>query len=89
MMPKAMKPYSTVLKPAVSRLLAFRPSGPGPPYSASDSRHRAIPMKPTTSSHSNSAPNGVLATTRTAPLWSALCPEVPKAISIARMPMSA
>jgi hypothetical protein len=85
---KAMKPYSTALTPAISRLLAFRPSGPAPPYSASDRRHKASPIKLATSSHSNNAPGGVLASTRTAPLWSAWSPELPKAIPIARMPMN-
>ena len=68
-------------------MLAFLPSAPGPPYRASDSRHSAIPAKPMTSSHSRTPPNGVFPTTRTAPLWSALWPPFPKAISIARMPM--
>src|SRR6266702_3194954 len=44
-------------------------------------------MKPTTSSHSRAAPNGVFPTTRTAPLWSALWPPFPNATSMARMPM--
>src|SRR5580700_9525077 len=82
-----MKAYSAALNPAIARLPAFLPSAPGPPYRASDSRHSAIPAKPITSSHNRAAPNGVFPTTRTAPLWSALWPELPKAIWMARMPM--
>src|SRR5713226_6482157 len=77
------------LSRARARWLAWCPLGPGAPYAAWDSRHRASPRNPMNSSHNVSRPTAVDPTRRSAPLLSARRPLWPKATSSAIQPMIA